>query len=50
MNTIIKLSVGLNTEPDINDLDGWVVVDGSPTMRTWALHTNSDGTMLSGVC
>jgi hypothetical protein len=50
MNTITKLSVGLNTEPDINDLDGWVVVDGSPTMRTWALHTNSDGTMLSGVC
>lgn len=49
MNTIIKLSVGLKTEPDTNDLDGWVVVDGSPTMRTWALHTNSDGTMLSGV-
>ena len=49
MNTIIKLSVELNNRPDYNNLDGWIVVDGSPTMRTWALHTNSDGTMLSGV-
>jgi uncharacterized cupin superfamily protein len=49
MNTLTKLSVDANTAPDTNDLDGWVVVDGNPTMRTWALHTNSDGTMLSGV-
>ena len=49
MNTLTKLSVDANTTPDTNDLDGWVVVDGKPTMRTWALHTNSDGTMLSGV-
>jgi hypothetical protein len=49
MNTLTKLSVNTDTTPDTNDLDGWVVVDGNPTMRTWALHTNSDGTMLSGV-
>jgi hypothetical protein len=49
MNTITKLSVDPSTVPDANDLDGWVVVDGSPTMRTWALHTNSDGRMLSGM-
>jgi len=49
MNTITKLSVDPKTAPDTNDLDGWVVVDGSPSMRTWALHTNSDGSMLSGV-
>jgi uncharacterized cupin superfamily protein len=49
MNTLTKLSVDANTAPDTNNLDGWVVVDGNPTMRTWALHTNSDGTMLSGV-
>ena len=49
MKTLTKLSVNANTTPDTNDLDGWVVVDGNPTMRTWALHTNSDGTMLSGV-
>jgi uncharacterized cupin superfamily protein len=49
MNTIAKLTIDHAAVPDTNDLDGWVVVDGSPTMRTWALHTNSDGTMLSGV-
>ena len=49
MNTITKLSVDPKSAPDTNDLDGWVVVDGSPSMRTWALHTNSDGSMLSGV-
>ena len=49
MTTITKLSVDSNTAPNTDDLDGWVVVEGSPTMQTWALHTNSDGTMLSGV-
>lgn len=49
MSTITKLAVDLNTAPDTNDLDGWVVVEGSPSMRTWAVHTSSDGTMLSGI-
>ncbi|WP_300976029.1 cupin domain-containing protein [Yoonia sp.] len=49
MNTITKLSVDPSAVPDTNDLDGWVVVDGSPTMRTWALHKNADGSMLSGM-
>ena len=49
MQSIVKLDITTPNEPDTNDLDGWVVVDGKPTMKTWALHTNSDGTMLSGV-
>jgi hypothetical protein len=29
-------------------LDGWRVVAGQPSMRTWEMHTATDGTMLSG--
>lgn len=49
MTSITKLSIDPNTVSSMDNLDGWVVVEGSPTMQTWALHTNSDGTMLSGV-
>ena len=49
MSTITKLDKAMIDQPDTSDLDGWVVVEGSPSMRTWALHTNSDGSMLSGV-
>jgi uncharacterized cupin superfamily protein len=31
------------------DLDGWRVVDGHPTMKTWILHTSNDGSMISGM-
>lgn len=45
--TIIKLP-----EPNGNaintDLEGWKVVAGSPTMKTWILHTSADGSMISG--
>ena len=49
MDTITKITIDPKTALDTADLDGWVVVDGNPTMRTLAVHTNSDGTMLSGV-
>lgn len=49
MSAITKLTIDPNVAPDSNDLDGWVAIEGNPTMRTWAIHTNSDGTMLSGV-
>jgi uncharacterized cupin superfamily protein len=49
MQTITKLDSAPSAAPDTNDLDGWVVVAGTPSMKTWALHTSSDGTMLSGI-
>jgi uncharacterized cupin superfamily protein len=44
--TVLDITKG---EADTNDLDGWVVVSGSPTMKTWGLHSNKQGTMASGV-
>jgi len=35
-------------DPVTEDLEGWVKVDGNPTMTTWIQHTASDGTMISG--
>ena len=29
-------------DPITSDLDGWKVVSGSPTMKTWVQHTSSD--------
>ena len=49
MQSITKLDNNPTTAPDTADLDGWVVVEGTPSMKTWALHTNNDGTMLSGI-
>jgi uncharacterized cupin superfamily protein len=49
MSTITKLDEAMIDQPDTSDLDGWVVVDGAPSMKTWALHKNNDGTMLSGI-
>jgi uncharacterized protein len=36
-------------EPITDILDGWKVVEGTPTMKTWVLHTSADGTMISGI-
>ena len=47
MSTITKLTI--KDAPDTNDLEGWTVVEGSPSMKTWGVHTNAEGTMLSGV-
>jgi uncharacterized cupin superfamily protein len=49
MQSITKLDQSTSGDPDTTDLAGWVVVKGSPTMKTWAVHTNNDGTMLSGI-
>lgn len=48
MTTVTRLN-SATAEADTTILDGWVVTAGSPTMKTWALHTNSQGTMLSGM-
>lgn len=47
MSTITKLVI--SEEPNTDDLDGWTVIQGSPSMKTWGVHTNAEGTMLSGV-
>jgi uncharacterized cupin superfamily protein len=33
---------------DTNDLSGWVVVEGKPTMKTSVQHKTKDGRILSG--
>jgi|SRR5882672_4802040 uncharacterized cupin superfamily protein len=35
-------------DPITSNLDGWVVVEGKPTMKTWIQHTSGDGTVISG--
>jgi hypothetical protein len=35
--------------PDTGDMDGWVKIAGNPSMKTWALHTSSDGSTLASV-
>ena len=49
MQTVTRLGDTAGIDPDTNDLEGWVVVEGNPSMKTWALHTSSDGSMASGV-
>ena len=39
MDTITKITIDPKTALDTADLDGWVVVDGNPTMRTWEVLT-----------
>ena len=29
-------------EADTSDLDGWIVVEGNPSMKTQVLHTNKE--------
>jgi uncharacterized protein len=36
-------------EPDTDDLEGWIVVEGKPTMKTQVLHTNKEKNMISGI-
>ncbi|MBY0351957.1 cupin domain-containing protein [Tabrizicola sp.] len=49
MQSITKLPPTDGIEPASGDLDGWVVTEGSPSMKTWVLHTASDGSMVSGI-
>ena len=47
-STIVKLpSAGSN--PITDNLAGWTVASGKPTMKTYVLHTSADGTMISGI-
>ena len=48
MQSIVKLGPLTSVEPSTADLDGWVVVEGNPSMKTWVLHTSADGSMMSG--
>ena len=49
MQSITKLPPTDGIEPSTADLDGWVVTEGSPSMKTWVLHTSKDGAMVSGI-
>ena len=49
MQSIAKLDQAPSSAPDTSDIDGWVVVEGNPTMKTKALHTSKDGAMLSEI-
>ena len=35
-------------DPMLTDLDGWIKIDGTPTMTTWVQHTSLDGSVISG--
>jgi uncharacterized protein len=48
MQSIVKFGPLSSVEPSSDILDGWVVVDGNPTMKTWVLHTSEDSQMMSG--
>lgn len=45
-DTLVKF--GAVTDGDTNNLPGWKVIDGSPTMKTSVQHKTEDGKVLSG--
>jgi uncharacterized cupin superfamily protein len=45
---INKLQDISNVTPITDDLEGWVVTEGAPTMKTWILYTSHDESMISG--
>lgn len=49
MQTVFKLGPTAGLEPSTADLDGWKVIEGNPSMKTWVLHTSHDGKMASGI-
>lgn len=48
MQTVTKLPATGSAVPITTDLEGWKVLEGSPSMKTWVLHTSNDGNMISG--
>ena len=51
MPLVTRLSAPGDTgavDPVTEDLEGWVKVEGEPTMKTWISHTAADGTMIAG--
>lgn len=49
MKYLFKLDNQQSTEVISEDLEGWEVIKGRPTMKTWILHTSNDGSMISGI-
>ena len=49
MKHLFKLDNQQSAEMLSEDLEGWTIVKGEPTMKTWVLHTSNDGSMISGV-
>jgi uncharacterized cupin superfamily protein len=45
--TVVKLGRP-GPDPITEDLEGWRVVDGKSTMKTWIQNTSADGSMISG--
>jgi uncharacterized protein len=48
MQTVARLADAKGIEAITSDLEGWVKVDGNPTMTTRIEHTSADGSMISG--
>ena len=48
MARIIKHGEISTVTPITDDLEGWVVTEGTPSMKTWIMHSSEDGTMISG--
>jgi uncharacterized protein len=48
MTSIVKLAKPEDIEPVLGDIEGWVVVAGTPTMKTWVMHTSDTSRMMSG--
>lgn len=48
MPSIVKLGPLSSVEPSSETLDGWVVTEGNPSMKTWVLHESADSKMMSG--
>ena len=49
MKHLFKLDNQQSAEPITEDLDGWKVIEGKPTMKTWIMRTSNDGSMISGI-
>jgi uncharacterized cupin superfamily protein len=48
MTSSITKLVDCTATPITEDLEGWVKVEGNPTMTTWIEYTKEDGSIISG--
>jgi hypothetical protein len=49
MKHLFKLDNQQAVEVITETLEGWKIIDGQPTMKTWILYTSNDGSMVSGI-
>lgn len=49
LHTVIKRPPTHGFDPSTDDLDGWVVTEGNPSMKTWVQHTSAVGDMAAGI-